>query len=47
MICLAWILSAYLHRPDTGPQVLTVTVTRPQDVAPTIKQLLPPLEVAR
>jgi len=47
MICLAWVLTAIARKPDTGPQVLTVTVTRPADVAPTVKQLLPPLEVAR
>jgi hypothetical protein len=47
MICLAWVLIAFARKPDVGPQVVTVTVTRPQDVGPTLKQLLPPLEVAR
>jgi hypothetical protein len=47
MICLAWVLTAFARKADAGPQVVTVTVTRPQDVAPTVKQLLPPLEVAR
>jgi hypothetical protein len=47
MVCAAWVLSAYLRKPSAGPEVLTVTVTRPADVAPTVRQLLPPLEAVR
>jgi hypothetical protein len=47
MICLAWVVTAFARKADPGPQILTVSVTRPQDVGPTLKQLLPPLEVAR
>jgi hypothetical protein len=47
MICLAWVLTTFARKPNAGPQVVTVTVARPADVAPTLKQLLPPLEVAR
>jgi hypothetical protein len=47
MICLAWVLTAYARKAEAGSQFLTVSVTRPQDVAPVVKQLLPPLEAVK
>jgi hypothetical protein len=47
MFCAAWVLTTRLRHPDPAPLTVTVSVTRPQDAAPTVRAILPPLEVRR